>query len=302
LRRHYPIAPLLWALASLSGASEASGEANGGAGADDGSPNPVTVFQTTFDCVDWIQGMGSADVNVCRATDGIAGHGDWTTRSGSRDQITAAANNLSGGGGKGFRHWRGNGQNNNGGGLIITLPAPVTEMWVRLYMRYSLGFAWNGGNPVYTKDNYWGACGGGCLIFGIQGNSSWGLNFDGGTNYPSSLTWAQSQGGATGDGQWHVYEYHVKQNGAAATIEIWVDGVRYLNLTNANLGSTPWQSFKLGENQGNPTGCTPDCYTDYDDIAISTVGRIGPISGFVPAPGNLRVQQPRPRALRSAAT
>jgi hypothetical protein len=220
--------------------------------------------------------MGGTDASVCSSGDGIAGSGDWITVAGSKDQIIAAANNPSGSGGKGFRHWRGDGSNNTGGGLTITVPAPVTEMWVRLYMRYSLGFAWNGGSPIYTKDNYWGSCGGGCVIFGIQGNGSWGVNYNGSVNYSSSRTWAQSQGGNTGDGQWHLYEYHLKQNGSAATVEIWVDGAQYLSEMNADLGSTPWSSFKLGENQATVTGCTPDCYTDYDDIAISTVGRIGP--------------------------
>ena len=102
------------------------------------------------------------------------------------------------------------------------------------------------------------------------------MNFDGGTNYSSSRTWAESQGGPTGDGQWHLYEYHLKQNGAAGTVEVWVDGVRYLNLTNANLGSSRWRSFTVGSYQSEVWGWAPDCYTDYDDIAVSTVGRIGP--------------------------
>lgn len=220
--------------------------------------------------------MGLSDSTVCRSGDGIRGHGAWTTRDGSADQITAVANYPGGGGGKGFRHWRGNGTNNNGGGLTITLPVPFTEMWVRFYMRYSSGFAWGGGAPQYTKEHYWGDCGSGCVIFGIQGNSSWGVNYNGADNHPSSHTWAASQGGSVGDGLWHLYEYHLKQDGPAGTIEIWIDGIQYLSKT-ANLGSTPWQSFKLGENQHRVTDCNPDCYTDYDDIAISTAGRIGPI-------------------------
>jgi hypothetical protein len=253
------------------------------------------VFQTTFNCPDWNQSMGLSDANVCSSGDGIAGAGGWTTSNNSNDLISAAANFPGGAGGKGFRHWRGNGSNNNGGSLQISLPSGVTEMWVRFYMRFQSGFAWSGGNPLYTKDHYWGSCGSGCVIFGIQGSNSWGVNFNGSTNYPSSLSWAASQGGTVGDGQWHSYEYHLKQNGSAATIEFWFDGVRYLNRTNANLGSTPWQSFKLGENQSSVTGCSPDCFTDYDDIAISTVGYIGPLGNPSPGPGpaaptNLRVQ------------
>jgi hypothetical protein len=253
------------------------------------------VFQTTFNCAEWNQSMGLSDGNVCSNGDGIAGAGAWTTSNNSRDQITAAANNPVGGGGRGFRHWRGNGSNNNGGGLTIALPSGVTEMWVRFYMRFQSGFAWSGGSPTYTKDNYWGSCGSGCAIFGIQGSHSWGVNFNGGTNYPSSLTWAGSQGGNIGDGQWHSYEYHLKQNGSSATIEFWFDGVRYLNRTNANLGNTPWRDFILGSNQSDVTGCSLDCFVDYDDLAISTVGYIGPIGNPSPGPGpaaptNLRVQ------------
>ena len=94
--------------------------------------------------------------------------------------------------------------------------------------------------------------------------------------------------------QWHLYEYHLKQNGSAGVVEIWVDGVRVLNKTNANLGSNPWDSFILGSNQATVTGCSPDCYTDYDDIAISTVGQIGPAvpvgTPTIAAPRNLRVR------------
>ncbi len=250
------------------------------------------LFQTTFDCADWDQSVGLSDADVCVVGDGISGHGSWTV-SGHYDQITAAANHPGGNGGKGFRHWRGDGTNNTGGGLSITLPQGVTEMWVRLYMRYSLGFGWTGSGPLYTKDNYWGGCGSGCVIFGIQGSGSWGVNYNGSVNYPSALTWAASQGGPTGDGQWHAYEYHLKQNGTAATIEIWVDGVRHLHTTSASLGSNPWSYFGLGENQSTVTGCSAGCYTDYDDIVVSTTGYIGPIVSTHPAPRpptNLRLQ------------
>jgi hypothetical protein len=167
-------------------------------------------------------------------------------------------------------------------------------MWVRFYMRYSSGFAWSpSGQPLYTKDHYWNAGGANFFIFGIQGSNSWGLHStNGSTNYPSSRSWSTSQGGAVGDGQWHCYEYHGKQNGASGTIELWIDGVRHLLTTTADLGSTPWSYFALGSNQSTVTGAGgSDYYTDYDDIAISTSGRIGCLGSTVlPSPGNLRVQ------------
>jgi hypothetical protein len=245
----------------------------------DSPPLPALVFSTTFDCADWDQTLGLGDADVCAAGDGIAGYGGWTTSNGSVDRITAAANYAGGGGGKGFRHWRGDGTNNNGGALAISLPSPVTEMWVRMHMRYSLGFQWTfapDAHPHYTKDHYWNAGGAGVLIFGYQGGA-WGI-FDGGTAHPSTLDWYTSQGNSyTGDGEFHHYEYHVTQNGAAGQIQIWVDGVQVLDKPGVNLGSTPWTYFALGENQNEPTGAgANDYYTDYDDVAISTAGYIGP--------------------------
>jgi len=252
------------------------------------------VFQTTFNCPDWNQNMGVSDGAVCKSGDGISGAGAWAAK-GYVDEVTAAANNPAGGGGKGFRHYRGDGSNTSGGGLTITLPMAVTEVWVRFYMKYSSGFAWTNSAPAYTKEHYWEAgTSKSYVVFGIQGKSSWGVNFAGGTNYPSSRTFAASQGGSkTGDGLWHAYEYHLKQNGPAATIEVWVDGVKYLTHSSANLGSTPWRRFILGSNQATVTDCNPVCYTDYDDIAVSTSGYIGLLGtppAPVPPPQGLRVQ------------
>src|SRR5687767_13479403 len=78
-------------------------------------------WETTFNCPDWNQSMGLTDGAVCSAGDGIAGHGDFASTSGNVDSITTAANNPSGGGGKGLRHIRGYGANNGGGGLKISL-------------------------------------------------------------------------------------------------------------------------------------------------------------------------------------
>ena len=275
------------------------------------------VFQTTFDNTNFpdqhgrtghhwetsdylYDYRGPANTPGYPNKTGIGMGGGWFTALGGKgnqptgdDCIIAAANYPGGGGGKGFRHWRGDGTNNNGGGLTITLPSVVTEMWVRFYMRYSLGFAWAHGRPHYSKDHNWRGPGG--FAFGIQGGGGrWGLTQA--KSYPSTRTWAETMGGNTGDGQWHAYEYHVKQNGANSTIEIWVDGVQYLNETAADLGSTGWQTLLLGSNQNLVTGCSPDCYTDYDDIAISTTGYIGPIGTPGPAaPNAARREQPTER-------
>lgn len=232
------------------------------------------VFQTTFNCSPWLQTNGT---DPCLPGDGIGRHGDWTM-NGKGDELLAAANYPGGGGGLGFRHWRGDGTNAAGGGISISLPQATNEVWVRMYMRFQAGFGWVGGAPLYTKDHYWGACGSGCIIFGIQGSNSWGINYNGSDNHSSSLSWAASQGGPVGDGQWHAYEYHVLKNGASSVVEFWFEGVRYLSKS-VNLGTATMTSFSLGENQSAVTGCPSGCYTDYDDLAISTTGYIGPTFG-----------------------
>src|SRR5262245_57617789 len=101
----------------------------------------ANFWETTFNCNDWDQTKGLGEAQVCLAADGIRGHGGWTSTAGNVDRITAAANNPTGGGGKGFRHVRGDGTNNGGGGIGVNLPSPLREMWLRFYMRYPVGFS-----------------------------------------------------------------------------------------------------------------------------------------------------------------
>jgi len=251
------------------------------------------VFQTTFAdalCPEWRTSDGTSDAAVCQVGDGMAGWQDHATPNGNRDQITAAANNPNGLGGKGFRHWRGDGTNVNGGAMRITLPSFYSELWVRYYTRWSLGFSWKDDSIHYAKEHYWNND----HVFGFEPSSSnkWGLETQGTGGWGSSHTWIATMGGTKGDGLWHCVEYHVKQNGTNGLLEVWVDGVQYLSTT-ANLGSEPYSSFTLGSNQNNIVGAgANDYYTDYDDLAISSTGRIGCIGGpiVLAAPRNLRVQ------------
>jgi len=215
---------------------------------------------------DWQQGQPFPPSDAVGGT--ISKYGDWFTKNGNKDQITALANRP-GSPGKGFRHWRGSPAGNGGGGLSISLPSAVTEVWVRFYMRYQAGFRWGGGgNPAYTKEHYWDN-----LIFGHQGGA-WGLHTMQG-NFPSSINWSQSQNGNIGDGLFHCYEYHARQ-GVNGIAEVWVDNLPALSqITNMGIGM--WRSFGLGNNDSGTDSTTVDYYTDYDDLAISTNGRIGPL-------------------------
>ena len=255
----------------------------GGGSEEDGSATQVPlIFQTTFDDTScptrrapgehWRQSDYLAGVDPCTSTDGIAPSGGWTA-NGFEDRIIAEANYPGGGGGKGFRHYRCDGTNCNGGGLRISLPTGYTELWGRFYMRYQLGFAWLNGQPHYTKDLYVNVGSPSGWVFGIQGSASWGINNQS-TPIPSSKSWLSTMGGPTGDGLWHCYEWHI-QHGPNARIEIWVDDVQVLNtITSMPPGTTSYMI--VGDNQNSVTGAgaTP-WYTDYDDFAFSTSGRIG---------------------------
>lgn len=250
------------------------------------STTPAFVFATTFESSqgfsadttqngDWfVTGFPGAPGN------GMATYGSWnTTNHSNGDEILTAAS-RSADGSRGLRHWRADGNNENGGGIKINLTTPTTELWVRCYIRFQDGFAFSpAGQPVYTKEHYWNV-GGNYAIFGIQGSNSWGVNsIIGSKNYPSTQTWVLSQGSSnTGDGAWHAYEYHLQQNNGttAGVIQIWIDNVLHLDISTAQFSTTPWSAMALGSNQSSVTGAgSSDYYTDYDDIAISTIARVG---------------------------
>jgi hypothetical protein len=202
---------------------------------------------------------------------GIGNFGGWTTTQGSKDLVTAAANNGLGGPGRGFRHWRGSGRNNNGGGMSFTF-SPRNEVWLRFYMRYAPGFTWNGGQPHYTKDIYWQVGMQPFFVFGFSSGQLYTHVSVGSMNVTSTDTWSAINGGPTGDGQFHCYEQHLRID--TGTMQIWRDGALVLDRTGLALGTGTLSYFALGENQ-NDVLTSVDTYTDYDDIALSSVGRIG---------------------------
>jgi hypothetical protein len=250
---------------------------------------PSLVFNTSFDCPEWNQ-VGGGD--PCAAGDGIGRSGDWTTSSGKGDQVTSGANNPLGSG-RGFRHWRGDGQNNQGGGVSISFPSS-SQLWVRWYARFSQGFAWQNGSPQYTKDLYFHPGEQGALIAGFSNGLFYLHTTAGSRNLTSSRSWSAINSGATGDGRFHSYEMYIKldPSGSNGATKMWVDGILVGEYSGLNFGRGSVNSFTLGENQNSVIN--GDHYTDYDDIAISQTGYIGPIGGAVPitapaAPSQVRI-------------
>ena len=252
------------------------------------------VWQTSFDCPEWTQSRGLSENVVCGVGDGIAGWGAWTTpQHPNGDEITLAANYPGGGGGRGFRHWRGDGSNVNSGGLLITLPATLPEMWIRFYMRYESGFNWSPLN--YTKDLYVNVTATGAFTVGFHSGDGFGVaTISPSRNIIGSPGWASVNGGTRADGLWHCYETHVKVNtsGANGIAEAWIDGRQSMSFHDVDFKMIPgWSFFGLGSNQATPAN-GGEKYTDYDDIAVSASGRIGCAGGGLVAPAppmNVRI-------------
>ena len=239
-------------------------------------------WSTTYNCADWTQGQ---TLNC----DGLGTHGGWTTSNGSREQITAAANYQGGSGGRGQRHWLGDGVNNISGGLSVSFASPQSEIWIRWYMRYEQGFQWN---PYLMNQKilYFDPTSFPRLIVEYYGQDRVQIySYATSQGYPSvGNGWntvmanggTDARGNKTSDGQWHLWEFHVKMdtNGSNGILELWIDQKKVIDATNANLGATVLQYLAIGENGFTP-GNGRDMYVDYDDIVISTTGPIGPVTG-----------------------
>jgi len=163
------------------------------------------------------------------------------------------------------------GVNNLTGGFYGYISGTPTQLWTRWYMRYQSGFSWN---PMqYHK-----------LIFPHQTGAT-AIEFMGNNTIcvdaPSANTcinsgWRDSQGGSlTGDGQWHCYEVLLDTGNKVFTY--WLDGVQKGSITNVNYdGMTLSGLMEFHTNQQSPGGTY---YVDWDDIAMSSTGYIGPLGG-----------------------
>jgi hypothetical protein len=238
-------------------------------------------WSTTYNCADW---NTYADPLNC---DGLQPNGAWTA-NGQYEQITSAANNPSGGGGKGQRHWIGDGSNINSGGTLIKFNTPPSEIWARWYMRYQSGFAWN---PInYDKLFYiHDSTGGGSIVDLYYGDGMRLFNGTLGSTVAlcsSGCGWNTMYPGGTSNGSWHYLEVHIKTstNGSNGIFEYWLDGVQKISVKNINIDNgTTFDHIEFPSNQAMPAnGGT--FYLDLDDVAINSTGRIGPVAGGTPPP------------------
>mgnify|MGYP001591250369 FL=1 len=263
-------------------------------------------WSTTYNCPEWKSSDGQNP-----GCDGLWGGGGWTCDNGDgtvrEEQITALANYPGGAGGKGQRHWLGDGVNNTSGGVWASFPAPQSELWVRWYMRYEHGFEWN---PYLMNQKilYFDPTAFPRLIVEYYGQDRVQVfSYASAQGYPSAegTGWnaimaagggtTDARGNIRSDGKWHLWEFHVRidTNGTDGVVELWIDNNKVIDVTNANLAAASLGGLLIGSNGFTP-GSGRCLAVDYDDLAIRTTGPIGPVGPadtLAPAaPSNLTVQ------------
>ena len=228
-------------------------------------------WSTTYNCPEWDQTQGSPSCDgLQKALDG--------TCQGLGEQFTQSANYPGGGGGKGQRHWEGDGTNIQSGGTVLYFKAPQKELWIRWYMRYEKGFKWSTlsydkwlyiNTGAQSKD----------VIPEFHGSNGISLIAQGTPDYYQVSTnnrgW-QSIYGSQSDGSWFCVELHIKMdtNGKDGIGRLWLNGELIASNTAVNWsgGNTTarqgWIRFIIGSNQKSPSNGRP-MYLDFDDFYIT---------------------------------
>jgi hypothetical protein len=254
-------------------------------------------WSTTFNCTDWEWPPGDIDSGC----DGIlAGVGSTYTV-----EVTSAANNPSGDGGKGLAWKVGNGD------IVHTSPTSAglwlewtgsTHFWIRWYVRFppGLSIGYNGPNIYGWKPLY------------IYNNSSRTQSFYVNANYNGvgfDLSWhmgtvnattgfSDAIGSTTSDGSWVAVEMEFDVPNSTWRYWLYPNNVDNSDpeFSSTNI-SYPMSSvgvilFPANIRSSGISGALATLY--FDDIAISENGRIGPIgSGNTPMPPKgLRIVYP----------
>jgi hypothetical protein len=247
-------------------------------------------WSSTYNCADWDQG---STLNC----DGISKQGNYQcSPQGYYEQIIVGANNPAGSGGKGQRHWIGDATNNNSGGTFITFNTPQNEFWIRWYNRWQTGFKWTTPQTkilyLYDQGGTNTAIqlfkGGNTQVWTIHGANSDTCTMDSGYCSFQDGGWNAIYPTGISDGTWHSYELHVKRESASGAkdgiAEWWVDGVLISSYTHMNYGMAgsgySWTGTIVGGN--HEVAANGGCYyVDFDDIAVSNTGYIGPLGNGI---------------------
>jgi len=254
-------------------------------------------YSTSFDCDEWVETEAGDWPPNC---DGVEA-GLFAEFFGT--SITSDANNDSNvSGTKGMRFLKGDGANDDSTIARIVFNEDQKEFWVRWYVKYETGFAW----ASYTYDKliffYLDSTG----IGGISASSITALNLWSSfpsTSWNADIGFQDIWGGGTAisDGSWHFIEVHVKMDtdGTDGVGQVWIDGVLKIDeddiswsTDQASVRANGFDGFMFDHNQsapGNSGGIGTPAYIDYDDIAISLTGYIGPVVGAITTTGRIAI-------------
>ena len=216
-------------------------------------------------------------------------HGGWRCHPGGYgNQLVVEAKNPLSEGQRGFRHWQGDGSNNNSGGLTIRFNEKQKEFWIRFYHRYEEGFQWSYGTsrrrPHYDKILYIFSGTPHNATFSHVSSRGWTIPTQSPSGYrPSNRDWHWTMGGDQSHGKFTSHEYYFKMDtdGTNGVGMYWQNGellidshdINYstLDLDNVQdrdiVAREGWTRILVGSNQNEPDNgrCM---YVDYDDIVI----------------------------------
>ena len=245
-------------------------------------------WSTTFNCTEFTQTGAECSANQddpnCDSITNV--HACSSLNHG----ISAAANYASGGGGNGYFWQVGDGDTTattgpTGSNLSLALDTAPTHLWIRFYFRHPTGMPIDGavgfsshklmyvygpGNSFYVDD-----AGGGFRFYNRVA-----------LGHTSTTDFTDFYGGNFGDNTWHAVEFEFYINGASSEFRIWAYPAGVDNATPvyavtgttypiASMTEIAFPSNVKTDFTGDANGQTYDVH--YDDIAISTTGRIGPL-------------------------
>lgn len=190
---------------------------------------------------------------------------------GHYSMITTAANRPGSTGG-GIRQYVAPGDNAQTNGLAVTF-APQSSIWVRWYEKYGSGFSFSTLN--YHKDVRVMDTNLGSFMIAEPTGSTYRVGwYDGATGANNAINGSGVGWSKIGDGNWHLYELHVTQSG---TIQMWIDEQKIIDGSTGRTFSAGWNGVLFGDNFSTvSSNCVP---VDWDDMAISNTGYIGPMGG-----------------------
>jgi hypothetical protein len=246
-------------------------------------------WETTYNCAEW---EGTTSPKTQPGCDGLSRGGDEQT-GGKYEQITGGANYPGGGGVRGQRHWIGYGcctgnERSTSGGLDIDFSSPPSKFWMRWYMRFENGFNhdWSHYKMLFLYDDT-------RIALDVNGDGS--INMVSPNYHCSNCGWGYNfYTGDISNGSWVQMELHMDVS--SNLIEFWVNGELVWQETSATDISAP-NRIRIGSNIKN-FNQVPAMYIDYDDIAISTTGYIGPVTlttecnNTIDGDGNSEVSMP----------